>query len=362
MATRRQWLQGTVGLAGLALLGQRPEAMAPKAARKLKLLILGGTGFLGPHQVEHALARGHEVTLFNRGRTAADLYGNRVETLLGNRDAQIGQGLRALEGSRRWDVVIDNSGYLPRHVRDSAALLKGRVGRYLYVSTISVYPLDNGGTFNEASPLPALTDPTLERITGDSYGPLKAECDRSVRELYGSAATVVRPTYVVGPGDDTDRFTYWVERLARGGDVLMPPEPGAPLQWIDVRDLCPWMVELAEQDTPGIFNAAARPASWEDVLTTLATVARTSPRFRKSTPELLERLSISLPLVAAGAPPFIVDTTAAERAGLRPRPLSETAEATLSWWRSLPPERRANPEGWLDPEREREALARLRRV
>lgn len=362
MPTRRTLLQWALAASGLGTASVSPFAATPRADRRLDILVLGGTGFLGPHQIELALARGHTVTMFNRGRSAAGLYGNRVETLIGNRDARIDAGLASLQGRRRWDVVIDNSGYVPRHVRDSAELLHGRVGRYLYISTISTYPLEQGGTFNEDSALHAPPDPAEERVTGENYGPLKAECDRIVRQIYGDAATVIRPTYIVGPGDDTDRFTYWVERLSRGGDVLSPPDPGETLQWIDVRDLGTWMVRLAEADTAGIFNAASVPVMWSDVLNTLGQAGRQPARFRRPTPELLERMNIDLPLVAPGAPPWFIATAAAEAAGLTVRPLLDTATATLDWWRSLPAERRANPEGWLTPEREKEALARLRRV
>jgi 2'-hydroxyisoflavone reductase len=300
--------------------------------------------------------------MFNRGRTAAGLYGKRVEALVGNRDAKIDQGLKALQGRRRWDVVIDNSGYVPRHVRDSAELLRGRVGRYLYVSTISTYPLEQGGVFTESSPLQALTDPADERVTGESYGPLKAACDQTVREIFGTAATIVRPTYVVGPGDDTDRFTYWVDRTARGGDVLSPPDASETLQWIDVRDLGTWMISLAENDTSGTFNAASRPAPWSDILATLATAARKSVRLRGPTQELLDRFQIELPLVATGMAPWLIGTAAAETTGLTVRPLLATGRDTLEWWNSLTAERRASPEGWPSREQERQALERLRRI
>jgi 2'-hydroxyisoflavone reductase len=362
MATRRTVLQGALAALGLGTRGIHALAATPQAARKLDILVLGGTGFIGPQQIDFALARGHKVTMFNRGQSNADLYRGRVETLLGNRDARIGDGLKALAGRRRWDVVIDNSGYVPRHVRDSAELLHGRVGRYLYVSTISTYPLDQGGVFNEDSPLHVLPEGAGEQVTGDSYGPLKAACDRTVREVFGAAATVVRPTYIVGPGDDTDRFTYWVERTARGGDVLSPPNAANVLQWIDVRDLCPWMIGLAEQGTAGVFNAASHPAPWGEILATLATAARKSVRLRGPTQELLDLFEIELPLVATDMPPWMVGTAAAEAAGLTVRPLLETARDTLAWWNALPAERRANPQGWPTPERERQALDRLRRI
>ena len=362
MATRRTLLKGMLAALGVGAAGKGAWAAADRKTKPLDILVLGGTGFIGPHQIEYALSRGHKITMFNRGRTAAGLYGNRVETLLGNRDAKVDQGLKALQGRRRWDVVIDNSGYVPRHVRDSAELLRGRVGRYVFVSTISTYPLDRGGVFNESSPLHASPDPAEERVTNESYGPLKAACDRVVREILGAAATVIRPTFVVGPGDDTDRFTYWVDRTARGGDVLSPPNAAETLQWIDVRDLGAWMIALAENDTAGIFNAASRPAPWSDILATLATAARKSVRLRGPTQELLDLYGIELPLVATGLPPWAIGTAAAEASGLAVRPLLATGRDTLEWWNSLPAERRANPAGWPTREQERQALERLRRV
>ena len=211
MTTRREVL--ALGAAAIALPGVgRLLAAVPRASRPLDILVLGGTGFFGPHQVEYALARGHRLTLFNRGhKDAATIYGNRVEVLIGDRDVKTSPGLAALEGTRRWDAVIDNSGYAPRHVRDSAQLLKGRVRRYLFVSTVAVYA-GVDAVCVESSPLRSLSNPENEQLTGQSYGEMKAEGDRIVRELYGPAAIIVRPTYAVGPGDETDRFTYWVAR------------------------------------------------------------------------------------------------------------------------------------------------------
>lgn len=255
MTTRRESLKWAMATMGLFASGCSRGAGEP-AAKPLDILVLGGTGFLGPHQVEPGLARGHRITLFNRGRSAPGLYGDRVEVLIGNRDARIDQGLNALKGNRRWDVVIDNSGFIPRHVRDSVELLSGRIDRYLYISTVAVYDPAGGAVLTESSPLRSLADPQAEELTWASYGPLKTECDRIVQTSLGAKATIVRPTFIVGPGDDSDRFTYWVERTARGGDVLGPPDAKSELQWVNVRDLCPWIVTLAERNVSGIFNAA----------------------------------------------------------------------------------------------------------
>lgn len=380
MTTRREALKWTIATMALLPVGCRSasdrsgstgdsKATVARAAKPLDILFLGGTGFLGPYQVEHALARGHRVTLFNRGQSSQGLFGDRVEVLIGNRDAKIDAGLSALEGTRRWDVVIDNSGYVPRHVRDSVALLKNRVGRYVFVSTVAVYDSSAGGAMDEGAALWAAPSPEVEEVTGATYGPLKAECDRIVQAELGSKATIVRPTYIVGPDDDTDRFTYWVERVSRGGEVLGPPDPKAELQWVDVRDLCPWIVTLGERDQAGIYNASGPtvPVSWEKVLHSLSKLADKPVEFRWATPEALKEAGVRLPLVRQPLTPGAVTVSGhfegrkAERAGLRYRPLEDTARATLAWWRAQTPERHALAhQKWPTPEQEQRALALLR--
>jgi 2'-hydroxyisoflavone reductase len=364
MLTRRETLQWASALMALPVLA-RTQTPAERAKKPLEILFLGGTGFLGPHQVEYALARGHRVTLFNRGKSGPNLFGDRVEVLLGDRDSKTAPGLKALEGTRRFDVVIDNSGYVPRHVRDSVELLKSRCGRYIYVSTVAVYDTTRLAKFDEKSPLRPAPDPDTEVVSGETYGPLKAECDRIVQAALGSKATIVRPTYIVGPGDETDRFTYWVERLARGGEVLGPLHPQAELQWVDARDLCPWIVELAERDQAGIFNAAgpATPVTWEQVLQELAKGSAQPVKMKWATKTVMEKTGIKLPLVGAaffkGADSLHFDSTVAQAAGLHFRPLAETAAATREWWSKEPEEHRAKPKGWPTEAQEQEALKLL---
>jgi 2'-hydroxyisoflavone reductase len=335
-----------------------------RARHPLDILILGGTGFLGPHQVEYALARGHKLTLFNRGHKDATLYGDRVEVLIGDRDSKIGAGLSALEGTRGWDAVIDNSGYVPRHVRDAAQLLKGRVRRYLFVSTVAAYE-GAGPVCLETSPLRPLSNPENEKVNAQSYGELKAEGDRIVREVYGSVATVVRPTYVIGPGDETDRFTYWAARTAEGGTVVGPRADAVGLQTVDVRDLCPWMVTLLERDLPGIFNVAARPVPWDEVLDALRPLSTGTVRFVRPPAAIIEELKLDFPLVAPTTSGGLFanertsfDGSKALHAGLSYRPLSESGRATLEWWRAQTPERRAAPKpfGWPTTAQEKAIL------
>ncbi len=365
MITRRELL--ALGAAACAWAGPaRLLAEVTRAARPLDILVLGGTGFLGPYQVQYALARGHRLTLFNRGHKDASLYGDRVEVLLGDRDAKTAPGLAALSGSRRWDAVIDNSGYVPRHVRDSAELLKGRVGRYLFVSTVAAYQ-GTGPVCVESSPLRPLADPDDQKMTMQSYPAMKAEGDRIVRALYGAAATVVRPTYVIGPGDETDRFTYWPARVAEGGTVVGPRADAVDLQAVDVRDLCPWLITLLEHDTSGILNAAAPPVSWDTVLEALRPLSDTPLRFVRPAAALIEELKIDFPLVSpspTGKELFahartIFDGSLAQKHGLTYRPPADSGAATLTWWRAQTAERRAAARSWPSAAQERAILARM---
>jgi 2'-hydroxyisoflavone reductase len=362
VTTRRNFIGLTAGaFAAGPLLGMAAsaESAVPRAARPLSLLVLGGTGFLGPHQIEYAIARGHRVTMFNRGNNPG-LFGDAVEELTGNRDTRIDTGLDSLRGDRTWDVVIDNSGYVPRHVRDSAELLKDRCGRYLYISTVAVYDFDAASVFPEDAKLAELQDPAVEAVTGETYGPLKAACDVAVREIVGERCTVVRPTYVVGPGDHTDRFTYWVERVNRGGDVLAPAGPEREVKWVDARDMCSWVITLAENDTPGVFNAAG-PSSQVDrdgLMWGLRALTAAPVRLHWPSDDLLEELGIDQPMMGRENS-FHFDNAASMAAGLSYRSLADTAEGTLAWWQGLPAERRASPRGWPGAEQERSAIGRI---
>lgn len=358
MTTRREFLALSAGAMAAYAAGLKA---AESAAKPLDILFLGGTGFLGPHQINHALARGHNVTMFNRGSNAG-MYGDRVEELVGNRDDRVDAGLSALRGDRGWDVVVDNSGYVPRHVRDSVELLKGRCGRYVYVSTVAVYDFDRGSEFPESAPLARLEDPSIEEVNGQTYGPLKAACDLIVQEALGDAATIVRPTYVVGPGDHTDRFTYWVDRVARGGEVLAPGGPDRIAQWVDARDLCPWIVALAENDTPGIFNASGPAGTFtrEGLMWGLAALTDQPVEFFWPSWELLEESDFNMPMMRPGDEQVHFVNTASMAAGLHYRSLAETAKATREWWLSQSEERRANARNWSSPDLERQLIERVR--
>ena len=356
MATRREFLAVSAG--ALAAYAAGLKADIKPASKPLEILFLGGTGFLGPHQINHALARGHKVTMFNRGRNAG-MYGDAVEELVGNRDDNVDEGLNALRGDRRWDVIVDNSGYVPRHVRDSVALLKNRCDRYVYVSTVAVYELSKGGTFSESSKLAKLEDPTVEEVTGETYGPLKAACDLIVQQELGDQATIVRPTFVVGPGDHTDRFTYWAVRVNRGGEVLAPGGPDLTAQWVDARDLCPWIVSLAEQGTPGIFNAAGPAYTREGLMWGLRALTDKDVEFVWPSMDLLEETEFNTPMMYREMN-VKFENSASTGAGLHYRALADSASDTIEWWQAQTEERRSKARGWETPEREQEVIARAR--
>ncbi|MEM9530508.1 MAG: NAD-dependent epimerase/dehydratase family protein [Pseudomonadota bacterium] len=358
MTSRRDFLETS---AALALLGAAaPSVLADHTAKPLSYLVLGGTGFIGPHQINALLDRGHAVTVFNRGRRGG-MFGDRVTELVGNRDDRVDDGLKALRSSDTWDVVIDNSGYVPRHVRDSVKLLKDRCRQYLYISTVASYDFDQGPVFDRDGPI-YTTVPDTEEVNGETYGPLKAECDRIVLEHGGDQATIVRPTYIVGPGDHTDRFTYWVERVMRGGDVLTMTGPDHNVQWIDVRDLAAFVTHLTEHGTPGVFNAAGPSSRVNNrgLLWGLRALTDKPVTFHWSTPEVLNDLELSMPMFGTESRSLHFDSSAAQAAGLKMRSLADSATAIHEWWQTLPEERRNNPRRWPTPEQESEAIARIR--
>jgi 2'-hydroxyisoflavone reductase len=319
----------------------------------MKLLVLGGTRFLGRHLVGQALRRGHEPTLFNRGRTAPGLFAA-VEQLHGERDSD----LDALRG-RRWDAVVDTCGYLPRVVRRSALALHDAVERYLFVSSISVYADAAVVGQDETAPRERLPSPQCEDIAAH-YGALKAACEDEVLRHYAQRAIVLRPGLIVGPFDPSGRFTYWVQRVARGGTVLAPSSPDYPVQFIDARDLASWSLDLLERGAAGIYNASgpAEPLAFAGFLDTCRAALGAPAAFVWPDAAFLEGAGVApwseLPLYAGedgrGLNQVALDRALA--AGLRLRPAGETCVDTARWAGEAP-----LPAGvGLEPTREAELL------
>lgn len=266
MPTRRGFLKTTAaasafGLMAPPLLAAGQSASTTRAARPLRILILGGTGFIGPHQVRYAVARGHHVTLFNRGRTNPGLFKGlaNIDERIGDRGPNPGN-YDALK-SGEWDVVIDNPTTRPRWVREAAAAVKGRAGQYIFISTISVYAANDTPGADETAALATTPDASVQDTPEFMryYGPLKALAEKEAQQAFPGAATIIRPGLIVGVGDPSDRFTYWPVRIRRGGEVLAPPAAD-PVQLIDARDLSEWTIRCAERKVFGVFNATG-PAS-----------------------------------------------------------------------------------------------------
>jgi 2'-hydroxyisoflavone reductase len=360
--TRRQVLKASLlggaavaaGTApGVSVSGQSEDA----GAGPLSILILGGTGFIGPHMVREALRRGHSVELFNRGRTNNALFPD-LKLHKGDRDG----GLDALQGGR-WDVVIDNSGYVPRHVRDSARLLAPLVRHYLYISTISVYG-DFSSPIDEDTALATIDDESIEEVTGETYGPLKALCEnRVLTEVGADRTTVLRPTYICGPGDRTDRFTYWPVRTMRGGEMLWPGTPDDRIQIIDVRDLAIFTIDCVERRTAGIYNTVIPAGSLTMGQLAGDCVAVTAASMQPTwvSPAFIAEQEVGLPIWTDPNGEMgnllRVDGRRAAAAGLQTRPPRETARDTVAWWKTLPADRTAAPRAGLAPDREAELLS-----
>jgi 2'-hydroxyisoflavone reductase len=318
-----------------------PNSLLSPQKEDMEILIIGGTRFVGRHLVEAALARSHTVTLFNRGQSNPDLFPE-LETIIGDRE----KDLNRLAG-RQWDAVIDTSGYVPRVVRLSAEALQESVRRYVFISTISVYADFNQVGIDEDYPLEPIADETTEDVTAH-YGALKVLCEQVAEAVFPGRNLIIRPHVVVGPHDPTDRFTYWPARVARGGDVLAPPGPQEPCQFIDARDLAEWTIHLMETETTGTFNAAgpAEGYTFGELLETCREVTGSDARFHWAPLDFLAAHNVAawqeLPL---WFPPEVGPGTArvsiarARAAGLTLRPVAETARDTLAWEQSLPANR-----------------------
>lgn len=340
--------------------------------KQLHILILGGTGFTGPHQVRYALARGHKVTLFNRGREP-DAWSGQVEELIGDRNTG---DLKALQG-REWDVCIDNPTTLPFWVRDAGNVLHGKIEQYVFISTISVYA-EGDKPADESAPLASYNGKDAMAETWDSfranigelYGPLKAISEQEAEKQFPGRTTIIRPGLIVGPGDQSDRFTYWPVRLSRGGEVLAPGDGSDPVQFIDARDLAEWTIRVAESRAFGTFNATGPELTIQmrDMLTGIAAAVHADARITWVPTGFLEAQKVAawsdMPVWVPGQG----DSAGFARRSIRKalamgltfRPLAITASDTLAWFKQQPAERQAKLKAGLPPEREVELLAKWR--
>ncbi len=303
----------------------------------MRILVIGGTRFVGRHFVEAARAAGHTITLFHRGKTGSDVFSD-LETIHGDRNQAA--DLDQLRG-KTWDVVLDTCAYVPRHVRMLTDVIRDGTSHYILISTISVYsdPVTPGA--DEDAPVITLDDPTTEEVTGQTYGGLKVLCETAARDSGIKSVTLVRPGMIVGPHDPTDRFTYWVERVARGGEILVPGEPNRRVQFIDGRDLAAWLVKVVDNRTIGTFNTVNPPhgVTWQEWMDDMRAEFGSDAQFTFVPDSWLESHQVTgaelpfwVPAPYAGV--LAVSNARAYETGLRARSTREIARDTLTWSRS----------------------------
>lgn len=359
MSTSRRVFLGSSLALGLALTAGVAHARRPAPRKHLRILILGGTGFLGPALVEAAKARGHSLTLFNRGKTEKRIgVIEDVEKFFGNRDPNLRaddadpaspQGLSqiaaAVQKGDQWDAVIDTSGYFPRMVTAAAEALKDAAGCYVFISTVSVYAGNDAPGADESATLGVVPDDHPENFGPqmEYYGPYKARCEREVSRIFGTRALNIRPGFIVGPGDPTDRFTYWPVRYSQGGEMLAPGAPDDAVQFIDVRDLAEWTIHCVEQGTRGTFNALGpeRPDTMGNLLAACRAAApKADTKLTWVSTDFIESqglapggdLPIWLPSAGEAAGFHRRSNAAAVKAGLKFRTTEAICADTLAWW------------------------------
>ena len=355
MKTRRQFLKAAAA-AGTIFGAKGLRAVPAPGGRTL--LILGGTRFLGPELVEAAKKKGWTITLFNRGKTNPGLFPD-LEKLQGDRNGD----LKSLEG-RKWDAVVDTSGFVPRQVQGSATLLKEAVKQYVFISSISVLKDMSKPGLDETAPLATMPDETVEKVDENTYGALKALCEKAAEKAMPGRVTNVRPGLIVGPNDNTDRFTYWPVRVSLGGEVLAPNRPDDPVQFIDVRDLAEWIIRMVDSGAAGVFHATGNPQKIGDLLDTCKAASGSDTRFTWVDAAFLKEQKVSewsdmptwLPPTGEDAGGNRVSNARAVAKGLTFRPLKTTVKDTLDWWKKQPPERQAKLRAGISSEREAAVL------
>ena len=375
--SRRDFVQLSILAGGAAGLGLATRASADtpdfgKASKGLKILVLGGTGLIGPPMVEYAIARGHEITLFNRGKTNADLFPG-LEKLKGDRNDDISAIEAQVAAGRKWDAVIDNTASIPRWVTATAGLLANASDSYLYTSSISAYAdhskpgADETAEVGQIDPEEEAKVLTNKDITGENYGPLKARCEAEARKAFTDDRTcIVRPGLIVGPGDYSDRFTYGPVRIFKGGEVMAPGNPTDPVQFIDARDLGEWYIRLVEDGTTGTFNGVGprSPMSIAGMLYGIRATVDNDISFTWVDAEFLEEhevqpwmhMTVWVPPIGEYAGFSTSNIDRAIEAGLTFRPLADTAVATVEYWNSLDADRHEKKRAGCPPELEEKVL------
>ncbi|MEE4244011.1 MAG: NAD-dependent epimerase/dehydratase family protein [Kangiellaceae bacterium] len=358
MDNRRSFIKTSI-LAGVGL--STLPVFASPSGKKLKILIMGGTGFLGPHTVNAALAQGHTVTLFNRGKSNPHLFPD-LEKIKGDRNTKDIEKLK----DRKWDVVIDTSAYYPRSINMAMEVLKENIDQYLLVSTISVYSDWSVVGMDESAPVATMEDPTSEDVR-QFYGPLKALCEQAAVKHMPGKVTVIRPGLIVGPLDKTDRFTYWPVRVSQGGEILAPGDGTDYIQFIDVRDLAEWMVYCLDHSIIGTFNAQSngKDITMKNLLDSCVKMINPTAQVTWVPTEFLEKhqvqpwaeMPVWIPAKGAYAGSGMMSSVKAYSNGLKQRPIDSVVKDCFDWYQEQPAERKKQLRAGISKDKEQKVLA-----
>lgn len=360
--SRRDFLRTAAAAGVVAGLPLSAPVLGRPAASGKRLLVLGGTRFLGPALVTAARAEGYHVTTFTRGRTRPELFAedDGVEMLFGDRDGD----LESLKG-KQWDACVDTSGYVPRIVREAAEVLKGNVGHYTFISSISAFASFDQPGMDETAPVGRMEDPTVEEMGPQfqNYGPLKALCEEEAEKHFPGRTLNIRPGYIVGPEDPSGRFTYWPVRVSRGGEMIGPGTPDDPIQIIDVQDLSDWTIRMVSAGKTGVYNATgpAKGATISEMIEACKKGVGADPKVTWVEAAFLREHEAALPIWVPPEGEYAgfakVSIQKALNDGLRFRPMDDTARRTLAWWKDVPEDAREKRLAAMPAEKEAEVLA-----